>query len=709
MNYSQIASVVTDVLRDAVYVTDVDTNDIYYINETAADLFSVDVADVSSWQGHKCYEVIQKRNTPCDFCTNHLLNEDSYHSWEHHYAPKGKVMFLQDRLIRVEGKNLRLCVMNDITDQRRLETELREKLTEEQALNACIEHLHTNESPTLLMFNLLGIVGRYFDAENVHIFRADYKNNRMEMMFEWYKTTQFKRIADLRYLNFSDLKGWFEHFNSTDFSYNNKSETIFDSLHDIKKALNIGSLITVPWRSSNGKIEGFLGLESPKTHLDKKVFLHSLTKIIADFLDKLELNDALHSLSLTDAMTGLGNRYSYRLKMEQIEKQAPKTLGVIYMDINGLKQLNDEYGQAYGDKTIEKVASMLFKVFSMNAFRISGDDFIVLCANIDECVFYRDVAQLKDDIGSSGISVCLGTSFSSRNIDIHKQIEAADGMMYTEKQQMYSSSQSSQKYRNSLADNLINEIAQSRFSVYLQPQIELDTGNLIGAEALIRKNDNEGKIISPINFLPFYEQQEIIQHIDFYVLETICKQFAVWDALTPGNNIKVSTNFSRITLKEPNIVDKVMSICDSYSVSPARIVVEITESVEVFEREKLGMLLFEFTKKGFTVSLDDFGSGHSNLSVLTSSNFDEVKIDKSIVDNIVDNSKSLAIAKLIVNMCEDFNIETSVAEGVEYSEQYNMLRSLKCTIGQGYFFDKPLPISEFNNKYFADEHYTAKV
>ncbi len=700
MNYSEIASIVTDVLKDAVYVTDVDNNDIYYINEAAAELFSVNFNDTMSWKGRKCYEVIQKRSTKCEFCTNHLLCEDSYYSWEHYYSPKDMIFFIQDRLIKVGDKNLRLCVMNDITRQRRLETELRDKLSEEQALNACIEHLHTNESPKILMFNLLGIVGNYFNADNVHVFKVDYSNEHYEMMFEWYKDEKIKRSPDLHFVEFKELEGWFDCFENCDYNLTTSSKSFSETMSGIIKSLNIDSLITVPWKDLEGKIEGFIGLENPRKQIDNKLFLHSITKIVSDFIDKLELHNSLHSLSLTDAMTGLGNRYSYRLKVEQIEKQSPQTLGVVYLDINGLKQLNDEYGQAYGDKTIEKIASMLFKLFGMNAFRISGDDFIILYPDAEEDMFYRDVAQLKNDISSSGISVCIGTSYSNDDVQVHKQIGIADSMMYTEKQQMFNASQSGQKYRTALAETLIKEISQSRFFVCLQPQIELDTGNLIGAEALIRKNDKDGKIIPPINFLPFYEQQEIIHLIDFYVLETICKQFEAWDTLSPGNNIKVATNFSRITLKEDGIVEKVKSICDRHQVSPSRIVIEITESVEVFEREQLCKLILEFAEKGFAVSLDDFGSGHSNLSVLTSSNFDEVKIDKSIVDHIVDNSKSLAIAKLIVNMCHTFNIESSVAEGVEYSEQYNMLRSLNCTIGQGYFFDKPLPIMEFNDKYF---------
>ncbi len=703
VNYSEIASKVTDVLQDIVYVTDVDSCEIYYINEAAAKLFGVDISDIQSWKGLKCYEIIQKRTEQCEFCTNKIIREDSYHSWEHYYAPKNMHFMIQDRLIKIADTNLRLCVMHDITKQRHLETELRDKLLREKVFNSCIEHLHTNESPKVLMFNLLGIVGDYFGADNVHILKIDSENKKYDILFEWFASEKFQRLGveDLFFFNLDDLEPWYRSFNKNGYYYINVSQTDYNDVPAVLKRFNTQSLLAVPWKHSSDKFAGFIGLENPTEHLEDYDFLGSLTKIIADFLFKMELHDSLHSLSLSDSMTGLGNRYSYRLKIDQLENQMLQSLGVVYLDINGLKQLNDEYGQLYGDRTIEKVASILFKIFGMNAYRISGDDFVVIISDVTENELKEDISQLRSDISSTGISVCVGSSFSKTNINVQNQISIADSYMYTEKQQMFSSSQTTQKYRATLAGNLESEISDNRFMVYLQPQVELDTGKLIGAEALIRKTDHDGNIISPLNFIPFYEQQEIIHHIDLYVLETICKQFAIWERLSPGNNIKMATNFSRITLKEPNIVKTVRSICDRYNVSPSRVVVEITESLEVFEREHLCNLILEFTCEGFSVSLDDFGSGHSNLSVLTSSNFNEIKIDKSIVDNIVENNKSLAIAKLIVNMCNDFNIEKSVAEGIEITEQYNLLKSLNCTIGQGYFFDKPLPISEFNSKYFA--------
>ncbi len=700
VNYSEIASKVTDVLKDVVYVTDVDSCDIHYINEAAAELFGVDISDTSSWNGHKCYNIIQKRDKQCEFCTNKIIREDSYHSWEHYYEPKDMYFLVQDRLIRVADTKLRLCVMNDITHQRKLEAELRDRLQQEKTLNACIEHLHTNRAPREIMFDLLGVVGEYFEADNVHIVKIDNVENNYKALYEWYRSKEYQRNFGSLIFSAEELHDWKVGFETHGYYHVSSDGTpnILFPKQSIKHVLS--ELFAVPWKNDSGEFSGFIGLENPKLSLSDISFFNSLTSIISDFLMKIELHDSLRSLSFTDPMSGLGNRGNYRLKVDQLENQNLKSLGVLYLDINGLKQLNDEYGQLYGDKTIERVASILFKTFGMSAFRISGDDFVVLCPDVEEEAFVRDIEQVRSDIISTGISVCIGSSFANSSINIHKQIEIADGFMYTEKQQLFTSSQINQKYRSSLSDNLAQEIDNNMFSVYLQPQIELSTGNLIGAEALIRKFDSDGKMLSPLSFIPFYEQQEIIHFIDLYVLETICKQFAEWDRIAPGNNIKVATNFSRITLKETNIVTTVRAICERYNVPTHRIVIEITESLEVFERKHLCNLIIEFTRYGFPVSLDDFGSGHSNLSVLTSSDFDEVKIDKSIVDDIVCNNKSLAIAQLVVNMCRSFNIEHSVAEGIEYTEQYNLLKSLNCTIGQGYFFDKPLPIPEFTDKYF---------
>ena len=230
-----------------------------------------------------------------------------------------------------------------------------------------------------------------------------------------------------------------------------------------------------------------------------------------------------------------------------------------------------------------------------------------------------------------------------------------------------------------------------------QPQVELATGRIVGVEALIRKKGPGGKLITPDHFIPRYEREGIIRHIDLYVFEVLCAQLKKWH--DRGDRLRGSVNFSRVTLMETNIVKTLQNVCGQYGVAPEDVTVEITESVSKVENAALNALINTFHAAGFSISLDDFGTAYSNLSILGELDFTELKIDKSMLQDLTGNKKKQALVKNVILICKDFGNIISLAEGIESEEQYALLLKYHCLLGQGYYFSKPLSEKVFNTYY----------
>ena len=237
-------------------------------------------------------------------------------------------------------------------------------------------------------------------------------------------------------------------------------------------------------------------------------------------------------------------------------------------------------------------------------------------------------------------------------------------------------------------DCLNKNVAYDGFKVYYQPQVELKTNHIIGAEALIRKIDDDGRVILPNEFIPYYEAKGIIRNIDFFVLETVCKDIKRWEA--SGLQPRISVNFSRATLMEADIVRKIVEVCKIYDVDPSAITIEVTESLEKMNGEELHILIAELSKAGFETSLDDFGSKYSNLSLLTEMYFDEIKLDKSLTAGVENNRRNQIVVKNISNMCRELGEMRLLAEGIETEEQKERLHYYQYEYGQGYYFYRPM-------------------
>ena len=254
-------------------------------------------------------------------------------------------------------------------------------------------------------------------------------------------------------------------------------------------------------------------------------------------------------------------------------------------------------------------------------------------------------------------------------------------------------------YRKILEERLKNGIKNNEFVIYLQPKFYTNTGKLAGAEALIRWN-RDGKLVMPNIFIPLFEKYELITELDTYVLENICRLQQQWRK-QEYNIVPISVNESRLHLYNENHINDLIDLVNKYNVQPNIIELEMTETTVVNNVELAKEAERNVHKLGFIVSMDDFGTGYSSFSMLKNINIDVLKMDKSFFDDVLESRRGRIIIEAIIEMSHKLNMKV-VAEGIETKEQVEYLKNIKCDMIQGYYFERPLQMEEFESKYMKN-------
>ena len=254
--------------------------------------------------------------------------------------------------------------------------------------------------------------------------------------------------------------------------------------------------------------------------------------------------------------------------------------------------------------------------------------------------------------------------------------------------------------RNGIIEqDLCNAVKNNELIVEIQPKYDMKTGKCVSAEALVRWMHPTLGRMSPDDFIPYAEKTGFVIDIDMYVLETICKYMRKW--MDSGvNPVTVAVNQSRLHISDPHYVDSVFAMMQEYDVWPNLIELETTESIAFNDYTSVTEILHRLHDYGFILSMDDFGSGYSSLYMLNELEYDELKLDKKLVENINRSDRSIAILRHIVAMAHDINM-TVVAEGVETAEQARVLKDIGCDVAQGFYYSYPMPIERFEASVFG--------
>lgn len=692
MQESFFEKMIIDQQHLIAYASDLDTYEILYMTQAAASLCGLNARES---YGKKCYELIQGRNAPCPFCTNDKLKLDVPYRWEHYNEKLQKWMDITDILVPFQGRNRRLEFARDITEQKETFDRVSNRLSVEEALVDCIQTLSGETDVTVAVNRFLALIGRFYVADRAYIF--EYGENVIYNTFEWCAPGISREIENLQEIPLEYIANWNDKFEHDGEFYITSlgRELVVDSneyriLHD----QGIESLSAAPLMKQ-GKIIGFLGVDNPTENVEDLSLLRNVCDFVLDEMERRRLIEELERASYTDLLTGVSNRNCYIKKLGQLSHGTLHTLGVIYIDINGMKKLNDNFGHEYGDRVIQNVADILRARAESNAFRVGGDEFVVLCENTKQEDFQALAESLRRDFEESrDFEVSIGCTWKDRDISVDNEIMRADDLMYAQKQGYYHTIlHGGEHTRTGIATEILREIADRRFVVYYQPQISLKTGRIMGAEALIRKRDESGRLIPPDQFIPYYERERVISHLDLHVFQTVCSDLQEW--ANQGIKTRISSNFSRMTLMASDIVQRLAQICRDYDVPAQQLTVEVTESISKLEAGQLLTLMRLLRGEGFSISLDDFGSQYSNLSILTMLEFNEIKFDKSLVEELGSNIKSRVVMKNAMQICRELPKTRSLAEGIETIEQLELLRQYQCEYGQGYYFAKPMKEEAF--------------
>lgn len=428
-----------------------------------------------------------------------------------------------------------------------------------------------------------------------------------------------------------------------------------------------------------------------------------------------KMMDNIISLTYYDSLTLLPNRMLFNASLDAELERASRDgsrLAVMIFDVDKFESINNTLGHAAGDKLLKNLAEKI-NYLSGHGYIVShmGEDrFAILFKNF---TCKEDVLRLSTEVmdiikqpwflddHKLYITACAGISFYPddgengfllfKNAFSAMQRAKLNGR---DNYVIYDPSMNSKLLEQMNLDSSMHRALENgEFSVYYQPQVNANTGELTGCEALIRWNHPELGMISPLKFIPVAETNGLIIPIGRWVLHTACKQNKLWQE-SGYKHICVSVNLSAVQLIQEDFIDMVSSVLEETGLPPEYLELEITESVAVKNPERITWIIEKLKKMGIRIALDDFGTGYSSLNYLKNFAITTLKIDKSFICDMNENPKNAAIVSTILAMGHNLVLMVT-AEGVETKEQYELLKEKGCNIIQGYYFGKPIPFHEF--------------
>ena len=693
-------------ISELVYVSDPETYELLFVNQTGCQTLHLE-----NYKHKKCYEVLQGKTSPCEFCTNDRLCDDNFYTWEFTNPSIGRHFLLKDKIIQWRGKTARMEIAFDITERELQKQELKNMLDVQTLITNCVRMLYAVDNLDQTINAVLTQIGEFLVSDRAYVFEI--KDELMNNTHEWTAPGISPQLEKLQQLDLSLISDWLPFFEKNDC-------IIIDDVEQLQKtnpaayatlhAQEITSLIAAPIFLDN-KLAGYIGIDNYDSEKIKNssYLLLSMSIFLSYAIRHRNHVDMLHRLSYHDLLTNALNRNAFMDVLSQFRPGQYASAGIIYIDINGMKEINDFYGHHQGDKILITTVAKVFNLFKPDElFRIGGDEFVIITYDLTETDFYekfnllRNIFCEKTDLP---FSIATGSCWVKSPSDLNSLLQQADSAMYTDKKKFYYGKEKTSRYRHNLDDilNLANysalqeALTAGQFCIYFQPKISLDTEEFIGSEALIRYINQAGEIIAPNNFIPILEEARLIKMLDLYVFEEVCKQINIWKERKM--RVKpVSINLSRSTLSYHFLADQLLALITKHNIDISLLELEVTETAEVDNQLVFSQALEKLKEYGFSISIDDFGVRNASLSLFTTINFDILKLDRSLVKTLAQNQKARILIRSLAVICSDLGIKL-IAEGVETLEQLDILKELRCNEVQGYLFSKPLPLNDFENKY----------
>jgi diguanylate cyclase (GGDEF)-like protein len=610
-----------------------------------------------------------------------------------------------------------------ITPVKHNETTARDShtLLDNSLLSKIIDVLFDAKDLAFTINYTLSLIGNYYNLDCIGVCEYTADNKHMVNTYYWKSQGSTDSMDDLYKVSIedSDLFAYYKTTNTGVYYCRdiNTLECDYHKFLEILKSQNIKSFIQCAIADS-GNYTGYIyaNIRKDTKQLEKHEIdtISFISKIIGGYIRKLRSEEKARIVARKDLLTDSYNINSFSEEAESIlyENQYDQ-FAILNFDINKFKQINETLGYSKGDELLQQTAKMFKQTLTKNEIfgRIIGDRFLVLLQydtledleNRIEYYFMQFNTLLATQSDCSNLSLIIGIYLIESNDRISIAVDRANIARKSIRERhknnyTYFSSDMKANIvkRQNIENIMVDSLKKKEFCVYYQPKFNLTTGEIYGAEALIRWNHKNG-IIYPNDFIPIFEENGFITEVDFFVLEEVCKQLR---QLIDNQNkvVPISVNFSRIHFKENTLLQNLTTIIDKYKISPDLIEIEITESAMTDNCIYLIPLLEEIQKLGFRLSMDDFGSGLSSLNALRVLPFDILKLDKNFFRTETTTIKERIIISNIVNMARELKMEI-ISEGVETKEQAAFLKSIGCDYAQGYLFAKPMPANEYIRKY----------
>lgn len=564
-----------------------------------------------------------------------------------------------------------------------------------QALNLL---LGTTDTTTRVQ-QVLELLSVYYGSERTIIWEMDEQETSISNTFEY--CCGIEHTVNSKSIPLSDLPTFAKAqrertgFIIEDISKFNTNDTEDRLLYE----RGINSLYAAPLMI-NDQVIGFLVMHNPALHLRDTNVLNALAYCIINEIFKHRTWQHERYIFRADILTGVLSRNSFVEDLRLIKPETLSSLGIAMVDVNELKEINRKFGNEFGDDVLLSVSQTILKYFDKKyIYRYSGSCFLIMHPDVAYDRFRKQAAQIQIDCNKSmHYDAVVGYTWSDLPEDLGKMIAEADELVISAKRELKSKQLNKKTLQtDAVYKEIMKAINAGYCHIYLQPKATSADCHICGAEALIRINSPNYRAFTPSMFIPILEDLGLVRYIDFFVLEEVFKTLQRWKQ--EGRHLyPISLNFSRCTIMEPDIVGSILDIADQYDVDRKLIEIELTERMGDLERDTIERIGKAVLKAGFSLSLDDFGSKYSNLTILASVPFATLKIDKKLIDRIAYNKMSLSIIKNIISLCRESGISV-VAEGVETEDQLEQLRAVGCEYIQGYLLNKPIPVEDFEQQY----------
>jgi diguanylate cyclase (GGDEF)-like protein/PAS domain S-box-containing protein len=446
-----------------------------------------------------------------------------------------------------------------------------------------------------------------------------------------------------------------------------------------------------------------------------------------DVTDRKRMEAELERLALYDSLTGLPNRALFGDRLDQAIAHRSRTqaIAVYFLDVDRFKRINDSLGHHAGDEVLREVAARVQRLLRPEdtVARFGGDEFTVLCESIGgvlEAVgvadrLQREIAQpLRAGGAELRLSASIGIAMAEPGeaVEHSRLVEDADAAMYRAKErggartELFDMAMRERAVDAiSIEQELSRGLERGELRLFYQPLVSLPTGEMVGAEALIRWQHPERGLLTPDKFLPIAEESGLIVQVGAWAVGEACRRLRDWDRRNNGpSNFSLAVNLSARELTHPDVVPTVLNAVRRSALDPHRLTIEVTESTAMADRDSGFRALRELHDAGVKIAIDDFGTGYSSLDHLREMPADVLKIDRSFVAGMSANSPDSALVAAAVAMGRALEMEV-VAEGIETTEQVADLRELGCPLGQGFLFARPLPPEEIDDLLGADVHF----